>query len=61
MYDICFLMVSGVIISDVKLQLNLSILYGTYNSFLALHCAEKDEIRLMGVLKFSMFLAMNGL
>ncbi|XP_036674224.3 uncharacterized protein [Drosophila suzukii] len=45
---------------DVKLQLNLSILYGTYNSFLALHCAEKDEIRLMGVLKFSMFLAMNG-
>ncbi|XP_017085118.2 LOW QUALITY PROTEIN: uncharacterized protein LOC108117277 [Drosophila eugracilis] len=45
---------------DPKLQLNLSILYGTYNSFLALHCEENDEIRLMGVLKFSMFLAING-
>nr|XP_017005087.2 uncharacterized protein LOC108062783 isoform X2 [Drosophila takahashii] len=45
---------------DAKLQLDLSILYGTYNSFLALHCAEKDDIRLLGVLKFSMFLAMNG-
>ncbi|EDW96954.2 uncharacterized protein LOC6536670 isoform X2 [Drosophila yakuba] len=45
---------------DVNLQLNLSILYGTYNSFLALHCGEKDETRFLGVLKFSMFLAMNG-
>ncbi|XP_016991802.2 uncharacterized protein LOC108053609 [Drosophila rhopaloa] len=45
---------------DVKIQVKLSILYGTYNSFLALHCPEKDEIRLLGVLKFSMFLAMNG-
>ncbi|XP_017056142.1 uncharacterized protein LOC108098008 [Drosophila ficusphila] len=45
---------------DLKLQLHLSILFGTYNSFLALHCPEKDEKRLLGVLKFSMFLAMNG-
>ncbi|XP_052835050.1 uncharacterized protein LOC128251855 [Drosophila gunungcola] len=45
---------------DEKLQVKLIILYGTYNSFLDLHCPEKDEIRLIGVLKFSMFLAMNG-
>ncbi|EDV48767.2 uncharacterized protein LOC6552411 isoform X2 [Drosophila erecta] len=45
---------------DLNLQLNLCILYGTYNSFLALHCEEKDETRFLGVLNFSMFLAMNG-
>ncbi|XP_041565471.1 uncharacterized protein LOC108148393 isoform X2 [Drosophila elegans] len=45
---------------DEKLQAKLTILYGTYNSFLDLHCPEKDEIRLIGVLKFSMFLAING-
>ncbi|XP_002041144.2 uncharacterized protein LOC6616807 isoform X1 [Drosophila sechellia] len=45
---------------DANLQLHLTILYGTYNSFLALHCEEKDETRFLGVLKFSMFLALNG-
>ncbi|KAH8347478.1 hypothetical protein KR059_011421 [Drosophila kikkawai] len=47
-------------ILDLKVQHDLMTLYGTYNSFLTLHFPETHEMCLLGVLKFSMFLATNG-
>ncbi|KAH8331121.1 hypothetical protein KR067_011821 [Drosophila pandora] len=45
---------------DVTVQHDLSVLYGAYNSFLTLHFPDGHPMRLLGVLKFSMFLATNG-
>ncbi|KAH8314270.1 hypothetical protein KR074_008906 [Drosophila pseudoananassae] len=45
---------------DFIIQHDLSVLYGAYNSFLTLHFPDGHPMRLLGVLKFSMFLATNG-
>ncbi|XP_020815606.1 uncharacterized protein LOC110189742 [Drosophila serrata] len=45
---------------DLKVQHDLMTLYGTYNSFLTLHFPETHEMCLLGVLKFSLFLATIG-
>ncbi|KAH8247107.1 hypothetical protein KR032_009510 [Drosophila birchii] len=47
--------------TDLKVQLDLMTLYGTYNIFLTMHFPETHEMRLLGVLKFSQFLATNGI
>ncbi|KAH8247310.1 hypothetical protein KR038_002071 [Drosophila bunnanda] len=45
---------------DLRVQHDLMTLYGTYNSFLTLHFPETHEMCLLGVLKFSLFLATIG-
>ncbi|XP_070138386.1 uncharacterized protein [Drosophila bipectinata] len=45
---------------DFRIQHDLSVLYGAYNSFLTLHFPHGHPMRLLGVLKFSTFLATNG-
>lgn len=45
----------------MSVQRDLSVLYGAYNSFLTLHFPDGHPMRLLGVLKFSIFLATNGI
>ncbi|KAH8383460.1 hypothetical protein KR009_008851 [Drosophila setifemur] len=45
---------------DYRHQHNLMILFGTYNGFLNLHFPEGHALRILGELKFAMFLAWNG-
>ncbi|KAH8306330.1 hypothetical protein KR018_007821 [Drosophila ironensis] len=46
---------------DDSSQRALTVLFGTYNSYLTLHFPEGHSMRLLGVIKFALFLASNGL